>query len=210
MNKIKSRYRVSYAFTGFSVNNLIPFVQVLIICLTINAAFPKPPVTLAELTALLKALQDATNNMAQNNNPQMTALRDQAWENLLDAVRKIASYVQSIALNNLAMLLSSGLKNVPTPSASTPLDAPSIMDSLNLATTQVLIRLTPIDNANSYEIRLTSDGGKTWISGGISSQSRRIVVANLTPGTTYTIQARALGGSTGQSAWSAPVTIMAM
>jgi hypothetical protein len=167
-------------------------------------------VTLAELTALLKALQDATNNMAQNNNPQMTALRDQAWENLLDAVRKIASYVQSIALNNLAMLLSSGLKNVPTPSASTPLDAPSIMDSLNLATTQVLIRLTPIDNANSYEIRLTSDGGKTWISGGISSQSRRIVVANLTPGTTYTIQARALGGSTGQSAWSAPVTIMAM
>jgi len=107
------------------------------------------------------------------------------------------------------MLLSSGFKNVATPSASTPLDAPSIMDALNLATTQVLIRLTPIDNANSYEIRLTSDGGKTWISGGISSQSRRIVVANLTPGTTYTIQARALGGSTGQSAWSASITIMA-
>jgi len=63
--------------------------------------------------------------------------------------------------------------------------------------------------ATRWENPPDQNGGKTWISGGISSQSGRIVVANLTRGTTYTIQARALSGSTGQSAWSAPVTIMA-
>jgi hypothetical protein len=47
------------------------------------------------------------------------------------------------------------------------------------------------------------------VSGGIFSQSRSIVLTNLVPGTTYTIQAQALGGSTGQSAWSTPVSIMA-
>jgi len=46
------------------------------------------------------------------------------------------------------------------------------------------------------------------LSGGISSKARRIVLANLVPGTVYTIQARALGG-TGQSNCSTPVSIMA-
>ena len=71
------------------------------------------------------------------------------------------------------------------------------------------MRLTPIDNARTYETRLSADGGKTWVSGGISPQARRIVLKSLTPGTVYTIQARAIGGSTGQSDWSTTVTIMA-
>jgi hypothetical protein len=42
----------------------------------------------------------------------------------------------------------------------------------------------------------------------LQPQARRIVLANLTPGTTYMIQAQAIGGSTGQSGWSNPVGIM--
>jgi hypothetical protein len=62
-----------------------------------------------------------------------------------------------------------------------------------------MLRLSPVDNANSYETQWTTDGGKTWVSGGISSKALRIVLTDLTPGTVYTILARALGGSTGQS-----------
>ena len=107
------------------------------------------------------------------------------------------------------MLLSSGFQNVPTPGPSGPLDAPTILKAANNGTTQVLLRLSPVANANSYETQWTTDGGKTWVSGGISSQARSIVLTNLTPGTVYTIQSRALGGSTGQSSWSTPVSIMA-
>jgi hypothetical protein len=98
---------------------------------------------------------------------------------------------------------------VNTSSAQTPLPAPTINYVGNLGTTQVLLRLSPIDNANSYETQLSADGGKTWMRGAVSSQARRIVLTTLTPGTVYTIQARAFGGSTGQSDWSTSVTIMA-
>jgi hypothetical protein len=44
----------------------------------------------------------------------------------------------------------------------------------------------------------------------ISTQARRIVVGNLTPGTTYNLSARAVGGSEGSSEWSDPVSHMAI
>lgn len=206
---MKNTYRVSYAFAGLSVLGLIAFTQVVIICLTGNAAFTKLPVSLVDLQALLQKLQDANNNVLLGGAPNLTALRDEAQQALLVALRKIAAYVQSESLDSLSTLLSSGFQNVPTPSPSAPLDAPTILKAVNNGTTQVLLRLTPVDNANSYEIQYTTDGGKTWVSGGISSKALRIVLKNLTPGTVYTIQARALGGSTGQSTWSTPVSIMA-
>jgi chitodextrinase len=47
-----------------------------------------------------------------------------------------------------------------------------------------------------------------WVPGGVFTQARKIVVENLTPGTTYTFQVRAVGGSTGYSGWSDPVSHM--
>jgi len=206
---MKQTYRVSYAFAGLSVLNQIAFTQVAIICLTGNAAFTKLPVALADLQALLQALIDANNNVALGGSPNLIALRDEAQQALLVALRKIAAYVQSESLDSLSTLLSSGFQNVPAPSPSGPLDPPSILKAANNGTTQVLLRLSPVANANSYETQWTTDGGKTWVTGGITSQARSIALTSLTPGTVYTIQARALGGSTGQSIWSTPVSIMA-
>ena len=50
----------------------------------------------------------------------------------------------------------------------------------------------------------------TWQAVGVFTYSRPILIENLTPGTTYTMQARAIGGSTGYSDWSDPVSHMAM
>ena len=43
----------------------------------------------------------------------------------------------------------------------------------------------------------------------VFTQARRVVLTGLTPGTAYTLQVRAIGGSTGYSPWSEPVTHMA-
>ena len=206
---MKQTYRISYAFALLSVLNLMAFTRVVIICCTNNAAFPKLPVSLVDLQALLQALQDASNNVVLGGGPNAIALRDEAQSALLVALRKNAAYVQSVSLESLSMMLSSGYQNVLPSSPSGPLDAPTILKVANNGTTQVLLRLTPVANANSYVTRLSSDGGKTWVSGGISSQARNIVLTNLVPGTVYTIQAQALGGSTGESPWSTPVSIMA-
>lgn len=206
---MKARYRVSYSFATLSDNDLVVFVQVVIICLTNNTAFTTLPVTLADLQTLLTTFQNAVNAMGQSSSPQLTAERDEARVALLDALRKIGAYVQSVALNSLSMLLSSGFAAVSTPSGQTPLPPPQVVSVSNLATTQVLMRLTPIANARSYESHLSLDNGATWTSGGISPQARRIVLGSLTPGKVYMIAARAIGGSTGQSDWSTAVTIMA-
>jgi hypothetical protein len=204
-----SRYRVSYSFTTLSDNDLIAFIQTIITCLTGNATFNNLPVKLADFSALLGAFQTAVNNMGLNTNQQLTALRDEAREALLDAARKIGAYVQSVALNSLSTLLSSGFQNVSTQSPSSPLAAPTILSAANSGSTQVALRLSPVANAKSYQIQLSTDGGKTWAISGAYTQARRILLTSLTPGTTYMIQAQAIGGSTGQSNWSTPVSIMA-
>jgi hypothetical protein len=88
------------------------------------------------------------------------------------------------------------------------LDDTAITGLFNNGTTQVLLRLQPVVNAKSYQVQTSVDNGKTWLEAGISTKALRIVIPNLVPGTTYQVRARAIGGSTGASNWTAPGTIM--
>jgi hypothetical protein len=91
---------------------------------------------------------------------------------------------------------------------SSPLDDTAINGLFNNGTTQVLLRLQAVVNAKSYQVQISLDGGKTWVDSIVSPKANRIVIANLTPGTTYLVRARAIGGSTGASNWTAPGSIM--
>ena len=113
------------------------------------------------------------------------------------------------ASHDLSTLLTSGYFPASTNHAQYPLDPPVIQDLSNLATTKLLLRLQPESTAKSYHVQDSADGGKTWLEGIISPQARRITVTGLTPGTVYTVRARAIGGSTGCSKWSQPMSIMA-
>jgi chitodextrinase len=88
------------------------------------------------------------------------------------------------------------------------LDKPGILQVNNEASTQLVVRLQPVDNARAYEVRV-SYGANGWQAAGVFTQARRVVLTNLTPGTNYNIQARAVGGSTGYSDWSDPISHMA-
>jgi hypothetical protein len=199
--------RVSLDFAGYSDPDLDEFGSNVALCLTNNASFPTPPVPPAQLTPLVTAFHDAIV-AALPGGIQLTAAKNAARQNLLDALRKNATYVQGIASHNLDVLLTSGFYANSTNRAQAPLETPVIMEVDNLATTQLLVRLTPVTNAKSYHLQ-TNTTGNTWQDAGIYTQAKRIVVGSLTPGTTYTIRARAIGGSTGSSGWSNPVSLMA-
>jgi chitodextrinase len=87
--------------------------------------------------------------------------------------------------------------------AQTQLPAPTILSLENEMSTQLVVRLTPIANAYCYEVQ-TSTGTGAWQPAGVFTAARRIVLTNLTPGTVYNVQSRAIGGSTGYSDWSDP------
>ena len=204
-----NNYRVNIGFTGYSDGDLDEFTTNIVTNLTGNASFPAPPVKLADLSKLQTAFETALAAAAQGGT-QLTAAKNAAREALEDALRIEAAYVQSIASHDLPMLLSSGFQANSTNRAQAPLDIPTIVSISNDVTTQLTIRLQPVVNARSYQIRGTVSGnGKTELPVVDSTQARRIMLPDLTPGTTYTVQARAVGGATGYSDWSDPVSHMA-
>ena len=80
----------------------------------------------------------------------------------------------------------------------------------NEGTTKLTVRLKPVPMPGPMKCVSINGDGHT---GGVtvdSTQARRIVVGNLTPGTTYNLAARAIGGSEGYSEWSDPVSHMAI
>ena len=136
------------------------------------------------------------------------AAKDKEFDALTDALNADANIVENIVGNDLEMLLATGYLPVSTNRASSPLDDTAIVSLLNNGTTQALLQLLPVRNAKSYQLQTSTDGGKTWLEAGISTQARRIVLPNLVPGTTYFVRARAIGGSTGASSWTNPGSIM--
>ena len=116
-----------------------------------------------------------------------------------------------VASHDLPLLLSSGYEATSTNRAQGQLDVPTIVGINNDATTQLTVRMQPVDNARSYQVRAsTGNNGNTVSLPTVdSTQARRVILPNLTPGMTYTVQARAVGGATGYSDWSDPVSHMA-
>ena len=199
-------YKVSRDFLKYSDAEADEFAVRIVNGLTGNAAFPTPPVIPANLAALGDAFRTAI--AAATGDPVDTVAKDNARDTLMTALRKDANYVEMEASQDLQKLLSSGYYAAGTNRAQTPLDTPTITEISNLATTQLLVRLTPIDNAKSYQVQTSINGSGTWQEAGIFTQARRIVLPNLTPGTICNVRARAIGGSTGASDWSLPAARM--
>ena len=124
------------------------FSNTVITSLTNNASFPKPAVTIAALTAADTAFSDAVAAAAQGGT-QLTAAKNAARDALVALLRQQAAYVQSAGNNDLTTILSSGFQITSGNTAQSPLDKPSVVAIENPASAQLLVRLTPINNARA-------------------------------------------------------------
>jgi multidrug efflux pump subunit AcrA (membrane-fusion protein) len=203
-----SNYRVNLGFAEYPDAGLDEFTSNIIASLTGNAGFPTPPITLADLGALQTAFENALTAAAQGGR-QLTAAKNAARESLVTALRKTAAYVQTLAGQDIALLLSSGFLANSTSKTQTPLATPNIVEIDNGMSTQLVVRLQGVDNARAYEVQVKNGTGG-WVPAGVFTQARGIVVSGLTPGNTYSVQTRGVGGSTGYSDWSDPVSHMVM
>lgn len=200
-------YRVNLGFAKYPAADLVQFTNGILFSLTGNASYPTPPITLIMLGTLLTALVNAMAAAAQGGTP-LTSAKTDAQIALVTALRKIATYVQCEGAQNLTVLLSSGYLINSTNRARSPLQIPSILQILNNISTQLMVRLTPVVNARTYQVKVLKPDGTVFVILD-STQARRIIIPGVTPGVIYTVQARAVGGSTGYSPWSQPVSCMA-
>ena len=169
--------------------------------------FPNLPVKPTDIKTLADDLSAKQGAMITGG-PVEREARDKAFDALCAALDADADEVEKVVKDNMGMLLATGYLPASNNHTSSPLDDTAIASLKNNGTTQVLLRLQPVVNAKSYQVQTSADGGKTWQDAVVSTKAIRIVIPNLVPGTTYLVRARAIGGSTGASNWTAPGSIM--
>jgi hypothetical protein len=196
---MKRRYKVSRVFTTYPNQEAAGAADVHAAKMDKHPIFTDPPVKPADITTQNQTFRDKMT--AATGDPQNTAAVNTAKEVVLDSMRANASYVEMFGGTSLEDILSAGFIAASTNQAQSPLDQPVILELSNLAPTQLLLRLTPIVNAKSYQVQTSLDGGKTWQEAGIYTRARRIVLEDLVSATTVMVRARAIGGSTGYSPW---------
>jgi len=172
-------------------------------------AYPTPPVSQADLMTAITNFSTALA-AAEVGGPADTAEKNNMREILIGLLRQLANYVQDNHGNNLATLLESGFEAASTNNTSVPLETPAITDILNGISGQLILRVEPVDNARGYTARyaLIGENGAPgpWIGTVFFNSTRRMEINGLTPGGNYVFEVCAMGGSTGQSGYSNPVS----
>jgi hypothetical protein len=202
-----SVYRVSHAFVQFADGRLGDFANGVVIGLGDVPAFAGAPVSPTALGALRTTYLERLAAMV-NGGKLATAEKNVARAALIAALRQDASYVQTLAATDLPLLLSSGYNSVSTNRTSAPLIKPTITNVDNFQSTKLMVAAAADANTKSQELRYRT-GTNPYQSGGVHTKPTRMLLEDVIPGTTYELQTRSVGGSTGYSDWSDPVSHMA-
>ena len=166
-------------------------------------AVPNLPVSIAAFTALQTAFQNGITASALGGKVN-TALKNEARDALVSAMRQWAAYVQSLVPTlTLSQVLTSGFDVVNPNTTPKPLTQPvfTLDDSV---TTQLAVWLTAVTNERRIKCSMPSARGSRW--SGHFPNTKNIGLTNLTPGTVYNVRIRAIGGSTQYSVWSATMS----
>jgi hypothetical protein len=200
-------HRVSMSFVQSRDSELVDFTGGVIVGLG-NPAFADAPVLPAALTPLQTDFAQKLAT-ARNGGQTATAAKNVARAALIAALRQDANFVQLVATTDLPLLLSSGYKVASTNRTSGPLRKPTITNVDNYQSTMLMLAADTDDRSRAEEVRYRVGAGP-YQGGGMHTKPTRMLLPGLVPGTTYEVQARSIGGTTGYSDWSDPVSHMAM
>ncbi len=203
--------RVADRFLQQSAEQLVTMAGAVVTGLTNNSAFPSPTVDLKAVQSAADSLNEALAAQTHGGTAA-TAEKNNRREALIEILRKVKHYVEDNCGNDLAVLLSSGFQAASSNRTRSPLANPSILGIDFGNSAELVLRVTPIANARCYDVRSAPVGADNvpgpWQAAGLFTSSRSITIAGLVPGTTYMFLVRAVGGSTGSSDWSNPVSHM--
>ena len=200
-------FRIFTGFTRYDDNGVTNVALDVKTALTGHTVFLDPPV-LPEV--LGTQTTDFTTAMidARKGGKDRTRIKNQARQVVLDSLVHNALYCQGLARHDLDTLLTSGYDVVSTNRTSGPLDTPAIQSIDNSVSGQLLVRGVGVLNGRIYQMQSSTDNGVTWVNNGPFNSVLRMLLTPTVPGTVYLIAICALGGSTGRSAWSNPMSCM--
>jgi hypothetical protein len=201
-------FHISLAFAQLPDNDLDEFASHVATQLAANVAtFPAPTVSPAVLTTAQGNFHTAIA-AASEGGKSLTAAKNAKRQIVIGLLRQLAAYVEGIPGITQANAELSGFETISAThhSATTP-DVPIILALTNVGSGKLGVKLQGSAGARGYLFRVAVGSGAPVAAGNFSS-TRNIVLLGLTPGTTYAVQACALGGGNLNSEWSAPVSCM--
>jgi len=205
------KIRALLGFYRLSDNDLATRVLAVVKGMTDNSILSNPPYKIPVLQAALDAFVHAIPD-ALDGSQRAIAEKDNKRKVLENILKVVAAYVEVTAGDDLAIFLSSGLEPASQFRASAqPMVPVSVRKIEQGVSGQLLGFASRAKGALHYEWRYAAAGSSGEASPGTSqlAPTARFAVAfnNLTPGTIYALQVRALG-KLGFTDWSAPVSRM--
>jgi hypothetical protein len=175
-----------------------------------NANFTNSPVDLAVLKTNIDSLS-ALVAESLDGSKKVIAQKNKQREAVTEMLRLLARYVEVACKNDMAIFQSSGFQAAST----TKVHAQSLSESIRSIrhganSGQVIVRIRRIPDALTHEFRyagLTNEVPGTWTNMLVTDSRVPLVLSNLTPGSTYAFQVRALNKD-GYTDWSDSVTFM--
>lgn len=190
--------------------------------LTANAAaYPKPPIDLttygnsisAYESAIPAALDGSKTAKAQKNKLKTAAIKQYEQQ---------GKYVEAACNDDMATFLLSGFQPKTTTRSNTPPASNSIRKlERSPSSGEIDATLMRVTTAASYELRFApvpapaagspgtpAAAPTTWTVQAVATVKAPVKITNLTPGTTYAFQARALLKTGDYTPWSDSVTLM--
>ena len=200
-----TKVSVDYSTHNYSDKGLSVKAKTIADDLTNNPNFT----TLAETATLIrtkKTIFDDLLSKMVDGNKQTTVLKNNARADLESALKTGALKVQELSGGDEAIILSSGYdvnrKGTPVGVLNQVVNVQIRPGNLSGS---LEVSWDVVDHSYSYEIRYTQNPKTTAsIYTNITSTKRKILIENLTPGQTYTLQVAAVG-SDPRRVWSVEV-----
>ena len=181
----------------------ISFFRTVINAMTNNPSFPAPDIPLTTATALVDQLEK-NHIAAQDGGKTLTAILHDSEEKADEAFRKLSRYVENVADDNEAVILSSGfhLSKEPSPAKKVEL---SVTQDHTPGT--VYLKRQAVEGARSYVwqycIGDTPAAENGWTFAGASTQASH-QISGLTSGGHYWFRVAAVTKD-GTSAYCTPL-----
>jgi hypothetical protein len=173
-----------------------------------NPIYPAPFPDAATITGMATTLQTAIqqSEVAKQAAKLATLAVATARAELEEGLNTLASYVQFAGNGNTDAILSSGFDVCAGRTRMGPLSAPAGLDvELNGQRGLMLISWVADPLASGYVVQYSEDVQPRVYQAMPRVSRAKTELPDMTVGTTYVFQVAALGGSTGQSPWSAEV-----
>ncbi len=176
------------------------------------AVFTEPKPTLEAFGLLVTDFRTKLQEARPGGSTLQNSLKDDARETLLESMRQLAFYVNTVADGDVTTLLTSGFILVTQPKSK---KVPGLVVGLKLRdglqTGQLKVDFEPVAGATDYVYALSSsmgaDGMPVWEQEFSTSSSRGNVIGSLIPGTVYRVRVRARNNR-GLGDWSETVSLM--